>query len=524
MLQYPQWTGRRDRRGIPVYIFEVAHLNAKAVAANESSSSSKSSINLTSKVPPKMLRLFALYENLVNFALPLCSTLPDRPYPETPVSQSSNIVDISNVGLRQFWSLKNHMQDASQLATAHYPETLDRIFIIGAPSFFPTVWSWIKRWFDPITVSKIFIISNAEMKSTLEEYIDPENIPKKYGGKLDYKFGDLPNLDPSIQAALKWAAPEKLNGQNTFPTGPVKWQRYENGHLAAVAVGSENGKARDYKVATLTPGADVAMTSLGVNQGSHLYRTTTAVETHPSTTQGQADIPAPTYEDTAASSAPPVSGVSTAASTSGTAAAGGTFLNYHDLNLGSSTSNDGHAPETSRAGTSTLPYRDSAPVANHEEDDDAFQDAETHHPSTDRQGTSSTRYAEQSNTHAHGNVAEGTPHVKGTQGDTYGVMEPNTVGQAPKEHPVPPQEEPEAPSYLDQAKSLAGQAYGTAAAAGSSALAAVGVGAEKVEGNAEETETKKPEDPAVDAADPAKVEEFLRGQYKSPAAQEMERN
>ena len=102
-----------------------------------------------------MLRLFALYENLVNFALPLCSTLSDRQYTETPVSQSSNIVDISNVGLRQFWSLKNHMQDASQLATAHYPETLDRIFIIGAPSFFPTVWGWVKRWFDPITVVSI---------------------------------------------------------------------------------------------------------------------------------------------------------------------------------------------------------------------------------------------------------------------------------------------------------------------------------------------------------------------------------
>lgn len=151
MLQYPQWTGRRDRRGIPVYVFEVSHLNSKSVAAYESSTSNKG-IDIKSKVPPKMLRLFALYENLVNFALPLCSTLPDRPYPETPVSQSNNIVDISNVGLRQFWSLKSHMQDASQLATAHYPETLDRIFIIGAPSFFPTVWGWIKRWFDPITV------------------------------------------------------------------------------------------------------------------------------------------------------------------------------------------------------------------------------------------------------------------------------------------------------------------------------------------------------------------------------------
>jgi hypothetical protein len=49
-----------------------------------------------------MMRLFALYENMCRFILPLCSTIQDRAYPETPVSQSNNIVDISNVGLRQF--------------------------------------------------------------------------------------------------------------------------------------------------------------------------------------------------------------------------------------------------------------------------------------------------------------------------------------------------------------------------------------------------------------------------------------
>lgn len=64
------------------------------------------------------MRLFALYENLVYFVFPLCSQIPDRPFPETPISQSTNIVDISNVGLKQFWNLKRHMEDASQLATA----------------------------------------------------------------------------------------------------------------------------------------------------------------------------------------------------------------------------------------------------------------------------------------------------------------------------------------------------------------------------------------------------------------------
>lgn len=77
----------------------------------------------------KLLRLFALYENLTRFVMPLCTALTDREYPRTPITQSNNIVDISGVGLKQFWNLRTHMQDASTLATAHYPETLDRIFV-----------------------------------------------------------------------------------------------------------------------------------------------------------------------------------------------------------------------------------------------------------------------------------------------------------------------------------------------------------------------------------------------------------
>lgn len=81
------------------------------------------------KTPGKLLRLFALYENLTRFVMPLCTALTDREYPRTPITQSNNIVDISGVGLKQFWNLRGHMQDASTLATAHYPETLDRIFV-----------------------------------------------------------------------------------------------------------------------------------------------------------------------------------------------------------------------------------------------------------------------------------------------------------------------------------------------------------------------------------------------------------
>lgn len=210
------------------------------------------------KVSPKMLRLFALYENLTRFVLPLCTAIKDRPHPETPISQSNNIVDIHNVGLKQFWNLKSHMQDASTLATAYYPETLDRIFIIGAPSFFPTVWSWIKRWFDPITVSKIFILSSADMKPTLEKYIAIENIPKKYGGTLEYEFGMLPMLETEISSKLKWTDPtaDMQSGSKSYPTGPIKWRATSATVMEAVAVGSEGGKKRERAIATVETSFD----------------------------------------------------------------------------------------------------------------------------------------------------------------------------------------------------------------------------------------------------------------------------
>lgn len=153
---------------------------------------------------------------------------------------STNIVDISGVGLKQFWNLKGHMQAASQLATAHYPETLDRIFIIGAPIFFSTVWGWVKRWFDPITVSKIFVLAPHEVKPTLEAFIDPKNIPKKYGGELDYTFGQLGIPDPAWDGVIRW---EK--GYSSFPSGPLLWEEVpEEDRLACVRLGAENGKAK----------------------------------------------------------------------------------------------------------------------------------------------------------------------------------------------------------------------------------------------------------------------------------------
>ncbi|KAL4802663.1 CRAL-TRIO domain-containing protein [Aspergillus unguis] len=241
---YPQWTGRRDRRGIPVYVFEIQHLNSKNMAAYNATMTepdATAETHKSSKVPQRLLRLFALYENLLNFVMPLCSKL-QRPNPETPIVASTNIVDVSGVGLKQFWNLKGHMQDASVLATAHYPETLDRIFIIGAPGFFPTVWGWIKRWFDPGTTSKIFILSQSEVLPTLTSFMDPSSIPKQYGGELDWQWGDMPYLDEPARELVGTLETEPAEGQ-TKP-GLIKGPVLIRDNNIKI-LGKENGKSRD---------------------------------------------------------------------------------------------------------------------------------------------------------------------------------------------------------------------------------------------------------------------------------------
>ena len=94
---YPQWTGRTDKRGIPLYVYDLAGVDPKAISDHSKGPNGK---NVKIKTPWKMLKLFAHYEHLCRFVLPFCSAIPDRPHPETLISQSNNIVDLTGVGSR----------------------------------------------------------------------------------------------------------------------------------------------------------------------------------------------------------------------------------------------------------------------------------------------------------------------------------------------------------------------------------------------------------------------------------------
>ncbi|KAL8689519.1 MAG: hypothetical protein Q9218_004830 [Villophora microphyllina] len=245
---YPHWVGRRDKRGLPICVFDFGKVDAKTMNAYRRASASIHGMKIDAMaehaVSPDLLRAFVVYDTLTRFVLPLCSGAPGGP---DPVHKTLQLVDITGIGIRQVWNLRGYVQDLSRLLSRNYPEILDHVFIIGAPSYFSTIWGWIKNWVDPGTVEKLRVLSHAEVLPTLKEYIDVENIPTRFGGQFKYETGMPYDLDPVIARRLVWLS----GSDNRFPTGPMKWVRTGDGCKMAVAIGSQGGKERMKKIAVI---------------------------------------------------------------------------------------------------------------------------------------------------------------------------------------------------------------------------------------------------------------------------------
>lgn len=129
-LQFMAWTGRRDKRGLPICLFNMKYLTANLNAYKESydflSTSRPAPTGLPSAVT---LCSLAVFEGMVRFVLPLCSLVRKRPSPETPIFQATVIADISAVSLVQIWRIRNWFQSFGKILADAYPEILDRVIV-----------------------------------------------------------------------------------------------------------------------------------------------------------------------------------------------------------------------------------------------------------------------------------------------------------------------------------------------------------------------------------------------------------
>lgn len=119
--------------------------------------------------------------------------------------------------------------------------------LLNAPSYFATIWSFIKKFIDPATAAKLVILSPTEALPTLTTFIDLDNIPTKFGGTFNFTPGMIPDLDLGIRHALDWSP----SSEEELPPGPFKWSLDSTGRKVAVAVGSVDGILRVQPVAIL---------------------------------------------------------------------------------------------------------------------------------------------------------------------------------------------------------------------------------------------------------------------------------
>jgi hypothetical protein len=66
----------------------------------------------------------------------------------------------------------------------------------------------LQGWFDEGTRRKIHILGK-DPGSVLLEQIESSNLPKAYGGELEWDFLDAPNLDSAAKDAVGGAMPTK---------------------------------------------------------------------------------------------------------------------------------------------------------------------------------------------------------------------------------------------------------------------------------------------------------------------------
>ena len=81
-----------------------------------------------------------------------------------------------------------------------FPETMCRMYVVNAPTFFAATWRLIKGWLDARTAGKIDVISSkSTMEKKLLEFVDADQLPRDYGGTG-------PDTNETLAAAMAGAS------------------------------------------------------------------------------------------------------------------------------------------------------------------------------------------------------------------------------------------------------------------------------------------------------------------------------
>lgn len=144
------------------------------------------------------------YEKVSDPRLPACSRKAGS-LQET----CCTIMDMKGVGLSKAPSVYGYLQKASAVSQNYYPERLGKLYVINAPWGFSTIFNFVKRFLDPVTVNKIHVYGGGYEKDLLAQ-VPPENLPKMFGGTCECEEGCMfsdagPWQDPQYARTPWWA-------------------------------------------------------------------------------------------------------------------------------------------------------------------------------------------------------------------------------------------------------------------------------------------------------------------------------
>ncbi|VBB87667.1 Phosphatidylinositol / phosphatidylcholine transfer protein [Yarrowia lipolytica] len=227
---YPQYYHKTDKDGRPVYVENVGKVNIHEM------------YKITTQ--ERMLRnLVWEYESFVRHRLPACSRVVGH-----LIETSCTILDLKGVSLSSASQVYGFLKDASNIGQNYYPERMGKFYLINAPFGFSTVFSVIKRFLDPVTVSKIHVYGS-NYKEKLLAQVPAYNLPIKFGGQSSSKIGvelsdDGPWRDPQFVGpeGLAPVAGERPTGAPSIVSNSSTYAK----STASTKVGADD-KATDAK-------------------------------------------------------------------------------------------------------------------------------------------------------------------------------------------------------------------------------------------------------------------------------------
>lgn len=187
MAQFPQLYQGYDKRGIPVFYSKPGLLNIDAV----------DSITTLDGIL-KFHWFFMMHD----FAGRLVGQKAEREGFHR--FEAVSILDLQNLSVSQLGSRTMAIiKEQAFIDSLCFPETMAKMIIVNAPTFFSATWSIIKGYLDARTSSKIDVYSSRKKwEKALLEYIAPEELPSDYGGTAPSTLETLEKASPGNMKRL----------------------------------------------------------------------------------------------------------------------------------------------------------------------------------------------------------------------------------------------------------------------------------------------------------------------------------